>query len=138
MEFVPEEWVDQFANKIPSGNYSIQLELSDENGLLVHLYSKSFHVLLDFGLVRGVNVLEEGVQLNYLPNCRCDEDILPQSGFQSVVYLIRNGRYAQYIKLYMGEVLFEALRLTQFNVVTQNHVVMIVSPDEPIITITEG
>ena len=135
MKFINEEWIDQFVGEIPFAKYVAQFEISDESGLLVRLKSDTYQVLLDFGFVYGINILDEGVQLNDPPNCNSDDDIMPPSNFASILYLVRNGRYLQYVKRCMGDLLFDSLQLQQFNVVTQNYNVMIVCHDNPIISI---
>ena len=135
MKFMNEEWIDQYAGEIPFYRYAAQFEISDEKGLLVRLKSDTCHVLLDFGFVYGINILDEGVQLNDFPNCNLNDDIIPHSKFSSILYLVRNGRYWHYIKHCMGEDLFNFLHLQQFNIVTQNYNVMIICHDEPVISI---
>lgn len=135
MVFFSEEWVDQYRGEIPYSKYDAQFEISDENGLRIHLISDSYQILLDFGFVYGINILDEGVQLNYLPNCNMNADIMPHTGLLSTLYMVRNGRYLQYIKYCLGQELFDSLNLQQFNVVTQNYNVMIVCQEKPNITI---
>jgi hypothetical protein len=131
VEYGCENWIDHFSGILPHGRYSMHLELSDEKGLIVHLQSDQCSILLDFGVIYGINVLEEGVQLNDLPNCTYEMDSLPHSSYESVIYLIQNGRYEQYIKLCMGNELFDFLQLHQINVVAQNYVAMIVCNGVP-------
>ena len=130
-----EEWIDQYEKKIPCSRYVAQFEASDENGLRIRLESDSYQISLDFGFVYGINLLDEGVQLNNLPSCNMAADILPHNSFSSTLYLVRNGRYSQYIRSCMGEELFDSLKLQQFNIVTQNYNAMIVCKDNPIIAV---
>lgn len=132
-----EEWIDSFAGIIPNQHYTSRVELGDEIGLIVRLSGDAYNVVLNFGIPTAVNFLDEGVQLNDVQRMSLYTELLPLNKFESVIYRIKNGRYARYIEECMGSILFQMLGLRQYNIVTLNNVVMIVSQCDPEITVVE-
>lgn len=135
MEIPHEEWVDRFVGLIPFDYYTMHLQTGEENGLIILLEGEHSNVNIDFGIAHAINVLDEGVQLNDPPGFSTCNDLVPETTFPSTIYLIKNGRYAHFIELCMGKVLFETLHLRQYNIVTQNYVVMVIAQDDPLITV---
>ena len=131
-----EIWHDSFHGQIPKEAYEMQLLQSDQQGLLIHLYGPHHTVTLDFGIVQAVNILDEGVQLHDPPGVTFGNQAeLHRAGFPDTLYQVENGAYAAYIKACMSTDLYEATNLRQYNLVTRNHVVEIISAAEPSITV---
>ncbi len=135
MDQLFEEWIDHFENKIPVQNYTIKLKFGEENGLVIRLYGEQYEVIIDFGVVEAINVLDEGVQLN--DPWDCSSDRMPDNGFASTIYMIKNGRYLRYIEACLGSDLSSTLYLKQYNIVALNYVVMVVGRYDPIITVSQ-
>ena len=93
-----EEWIDSFAGIIPNQHYTSRVELGDEIGLIVRLSGDAYNVVLNFGIPTAVNFLDEGVQLNDVQRMSLYTELLPLNKFESVIYRIKNGRYARYIE----------------------------------------
>jgi hypothetical protein len=132
-----EEWIDQFYDKVPQDKYTLQIEAGEEHGLCITLFGAKHQTSLDFGVVCAFTVIDEGMQLNALPDCTYDDSFLQakDTEFSSVLYLVKNGHFARYVQACMGTELFNFYGLQQYNLVTQNYVVEIVCHDAPEITI---
>lgn len=128
-----EIWIDQFAGEIPADRYTLQLQTGETHGLFITLIGISNYVVLDFGFVHAVTVLDEGVLLND-PSGRTEGDSFLKvraAGFPSVMYLVENGSFAQHVQVCMGTELYQVYGLRQYTVVTENYVIEIVCRDKP-------
>lgn len=134
-----EDWIDIFPNRIPKRKYFLRLTNGEEHGLVVNLISSDYEVQLEFGLVQGFNVIDEGVLLNPYTNYDNSIDFLQlrSEQFPSTIYQVINGAYAHSIMQYFGETLFLAFNLRQYNIVTENYVIMVVSQAEPKIRVNK-
>ena len=132
-----EFWQDSFHGQIPKEAYEMQLLHGEQQALLIQLYGSTHHVTLNFGIVQALNILDEGVLLNDPPGVTfVNQAELHRSGFPDTLYLVENGTYAAYINACMSTDLYETMNLRQYNLVTRNYVVEIISAAEPIITVT--
>lgn len=132
-----EFWQDSFHGQIPREAYEIQLLQGEQQGLVIHLYGSAHHVTLDFGIVQAINVLDEGIQLHDLPRVTfVNQAELHRAGFRDTLYQVENGAYAAYVKACMSAVLYEAMSLPQYTLVTLNYVVEVICAAEPDITVT--
>lgn len=59
-----EIWKEVFKNKIPKDQYEVLLESGEKTGLIIKLSSENYKILIDFGIVLGFRVLDEGIILN--------------------------------------------------------------------------
>ena len=134
-----EFWHSTFHGQIPKENYEMQLLQGEQQGLLIHLYGSNHSVTLDFGIVQAINILDKGVQLCDPPGVIfVNQAELHRAGFPDTLYQVENGFYADYIKTCMSSVLYEAMNLQQYNLVTLNYVVEIICIAEPRITVTSN
>ena len=132
-----EIWHDCFRGQIPKENYEMQLLQGEQQGLLIHLYGPHHSVTLEFGIVQAINILDEGVQQCDPPGVTfVNQAELHRAGFPDTLYRVENGAYAAYIKTCMSSVLYDAMNLQQYNLVTLNYVVEIICITEPRITVT--
>lgn len=128
-------WLDKFQGIIPKQTYTAHLSNGEEKGLIVTLDSDLLTVTLNFGAVQAVQMLDEGVLLNGGDTEQLR--ILRAEGFPNTIYPIENGDFGRFIEAQMGSDLYHALNCRQYNIVTLNYVIFIVSPWEPEITITQ-
>ena len=128
-----ETWHDQFAGLIPKEDYSMHLEQGERQGLRILLDGKTHQITLDFGNVQGVNIVDEGVQLN--GPIITNHKQLQEANFGSTIYLVENGTYEAYIKNHLSPELYNLFTLRQYCVVTCNYVVEIVTSFSPEINI---
>ncbi len=104
MKRIQEEWIDAYANIIPSEAYTVQLESGEENGLVICLDGKKHQVRIDFGVTTAIQMLDEGVELNLPDGFELSDSFLSirRQGFSSTLYLVQNSIFGQYIKCIMG------------------------------------
>ena len=128
-------WLDTFRGIIPRQTYTAHLSAGEEKGLIVTLSGDLYEVTINFGAVQAVQMLDEGVLLN-------GEDTeqlktLRDQDFPSTLYEIENGNFGHLIETQMGSDLYHALGCRQYNIVTLNYVIFVVSLWEPQITVTQ-
>lgn len=130
-------WVDIFPCAIPHQQYDVQLEMGETNGLIINLLSSQFNVTIDFGLVRAVNILDEGIELNKSQSDENDNSLchFRNEGFQSTIYQILDSAYLRYVKDILGESLFSLYDLRQYSIITRNYVIMVITQEAPVITV---
>lgn len=127
-------WLDTFKNVIPVENYSVSLTSGEEAGLTITLIGSMHNVVIDFGITAAIQMLDEGVLLQgedtpQLQNLRKDH-------FPSAIYEIKNGDFSRYIESCMGTDIYCAFQYRQYNIVTLNCVISVVTQWEPKITVT--
>lgn len=127
-------WLDSFQGIIPKQTYTTRLSAGEEKGLIVTLESNQCNVIINFGVVQAIQMLDEGVQLN-------SEDteqlrILRAQGFPSTIYGIEHGDFGRFVESQMGSELYSALGCRQYNIVTLNYGICIVTLGEPEIRVT--
>lgn len=138
MSQITELWHDTFANIIPKDTYTMQLEQGEKQGLIILLEGLHHEVTLNFGIVQAVNILDEGVQLNEPCGVsRANLDHLRKTGYSNTLYLVENGAYGAYIRASMTADVYDFMKLRQYDIVTLNYVVEIVTAYEPEIQIRD-
>lgn len=137
MDIKMERWIDQFHDEIPFDIYTTKLLFGEEHGLYVELSGRHWYIMVDFGIVRTFQVLDEGTQLNNPPGYIDDPQFMKfrDAGFPSTIYLIKNGWFEDYIRTCIGAELFQAFHLRQYNLVTLNYVMMIIASERPVISV---
>lgn len=56
-----EKWQEVFIGKIPKVVYQIQLLNGEKQGLIIELSSNQIRVMIKFGMVQAVRMLDEGI-----------------------------------------------------------------------------
>lgn len=131
-------WIDRFQGRIPRKDYQACVENGEEHGLIITLFSKEYDVRLDFGIVEGIQMLDEGVLLNNDDGEWSDIGKLTEQNFPSTIYEIRGGSFGNYIAQSMGCDFFHSMEMKQYNIITLNYVISIVAQYEPEITVLPG
>ncbi len=132
MPQITELWHDTFAGIIPKDTYTIHFEQGERRGLIILLEGLLHEVTLDFGHVQAVSILDEGVQLKEPPGVSwANLDQLRNTGYPSTLYLVENGAYGAYIRTCMTDELYESLKLRQYDIVTLNYIIEIITTYEP-------
>ena len=124
-----EIWKEVFKNKIPKGQYEVLLESGEKTGLIINLSSKSYKILIDFGIILGVRVLDEGIILNDSSNFEQVQS-LKKHGFDNIIYEIINGEFLRFIKQIGGN-LCDYVELKHYIIITINYVIEIVTQWKP-------
>lgn len=128
-----EIWLDTFQGMIPKNIYTVQLSAGEETGLVVALNNENTTVSVFFGNVQAYQMLDEGVLLQ-------GEDseqfaALREQKFPSTIYEVENGDFGRYIEAQMGRDLYGALNCRQYNLVTYNYVISVVTSWVPEIVV---
>ena len=136
MNYLKEKWIDSFQNKIPKQQYIAKVENGEERGLNIILEGEEFNALIDFGVAAGVQMLDEGVELNLSDDDESDDEFIRirSKGFFNTIYQVRNSHFGSYIRKLMGDELFDLLNYQEYCVVTLNYVIYVISKYEPKIT----
>ena len=92
-----EIWKEVFKNKIPKDQYEVLLESGEKTGLIIKLSSENYKILIDFGIVLGFRVLDEGIILNDSSNFEQVQS-LKKHGFDNIIYEVINGEFQGFIK----------------------------------------
>ncbi|MGL4655243.1 MAG: hypothetical protein ACRCWM_05070 [Sarcina sp.] len=120
-----EKWKVAY-NDMPKGRYQTTLSNGEENGLNIKLENDEYVIELDFGVVQGLRMLEEGTLLQ--DKTFNDKEILKykEDNFLEIVYLIEEGQFKNFIKENMGDVV-DILDLKHYIIITMNYVIEVIS-----------
>ena len=124
-----EIWKEVFKNKIPKDQYEVLLESGEKTGLIIKLSSENYKILIDFGIVLGFRVLDEGIILNDSSNFEQVQS-LKKHGFDNIIYEIINGEFLRFIKQIGGN-LCDYVELKHYIIITINYVIEIVTQWKP-------
>ncbi len=80
-----ERWKEVFIGKIPKEVYQMQLLNGEKQGLIIELSSSHTCVMIRFGMVQAVRMLDEGIVQS---NLYCGNEIkkYKDNNFQNVIY----------------------------------------------------
>ena len=128
-----EKWKEVFVGKIPPNPYQMQMINGEKQGLTLKLISNHVCVMIKFGMVQAVRMLDEGI---IQTNLYCDEEIkkYKECNFQNCIYEVQEGEFGKQINQISGGY-GEFLNLRHYVVITQNYNVDIVTEWEPTIEI---
>lgn len=128
-----EKWKEIFAGIIPQGNYETQITNGEDKGLILELKSDNSHVVLNFGMVQAVRMLDEGVVQKELYS---DSEVekFKRDGFKNVIYEVTGGEFAEQMKN-IADGYWETLDAKHYVVITQNYNIDIITEWEPEINI---
>lgn len=130
-----EKWQEVFIGKIPKGIYQMQLINGEKQGLIIELSSNHTYVVIKFGIVQAVRMLDEGIVQN---NIYCDSEIkkYKDDNFRNVIYEVQEGEFGKQITQ-ISEGYGEYLNLRHYVVITQNYNIDIITEWEPTIEISK-
>lgn len=128
-----ERWKEVFVGKIPKAVYQLQLINGEEQGLIIELSSSHTCVIIKFGIVQAMRMLDEGIVQS---DIYCDNEIqkYKDNNFQNVIYEVQDGEFEKQINN-IADGYGEVLNLKHYVVITQNYNIDIVTEWEPIIEI---
>lgn len=128
-----EEWQEVFVGQIPQGNYQTQVINGEEKGLILDLKNKDHHIVLDFGFVRAIRMLDEGIVQDHIYS-ESQTGKYKKDRFQYIIYQVTDGEFSKQIQQAAGEY-WEIMKLKHDIVVTQSYNIDIITEWEPEITI---
>ena len=128
-----ERWKEVFVGIIPQGNYQTQITNGEDKGFVLELKSNNNHVVLNFGMVQALRMLDEGIVQKELYS---DIEIqkFKKAGFKNVIYEVNGGEFAKQIKNVADEY-WKTLDAKHYVVITQNYNIDIITEWEPVITV---
>lgn len=114
----------------------MQLINGEEQGLIIELSSASARVMIKFGVVHAVRMLDEGIVQRDLYS---DSEIksYKEDGFSNVIYEVQEGEFGKQINQIVDGY-GEYLNLRHYVVITQNYNVDIITECEPTVEILQG
>lgn len=128
-----EKWQEVFIGKIPKAVYQIQLLNGEKQGLIIELSSNQIRVMIKFGMVQAVRMLDEGIVQS---NLYSDNEIkkYKDNNFQNVIYEAQEGQFGKQVNE-ISNGYGEVLNLKHYVVINQNYNIDIVTEWEPTIEI---
>ena len=124
-----EKWEEIIEKTIPSGKYQALVKNGEESGLIIELESNQHEVIITFGVVVALRMLDEGIVLTGI----FDEHAIQKyknDNFSKVIYKVQNGEFGNFMQQISDE-LFEYLELKHFIIITMNYVIEVISKYEP-------
>ena len=130
-----EKWKEIFSGKIPKAVYQVQLINGEKQGLTIELSSNEVCIMIKFGIVQAVRMLDEGIVQS---NLYADNEIkkYKDNNFQNVIYEVQEGEFAKQVNV-ISNGYGEFLNLKHYVVITQNYNVDIVTEWKPVIEILQ-
>ena len=130
-----ERWKEVFVGTIPKAVYQIQLINGEKQGLTIELSSSQTYIMINFGMVQAVRMLDEGIVQS---NLYSENEIqkYKDNDFQNIIYEVQDGEFAEQINQ-ISDGYGEVLNLKHYVVITQNYNIDIVTEWEPTIEISK-
>lgn len=128
-----EIWNEVFGGIIPHDNYQIQVINGEDKGLILELKSNNNHVILNFGVVQAIRMLDEGIVQTELYSYN-EFEKFKKDGFKNVIYEVTGGKFAKQIQN-IADDYWETLDAKHYVVITQNYNIDIITEWEPEINI---
>ena len=128
-----EKWKEVFAGNIPHGNYQTQITYGENKGLVVELRSNNNNIVLNFGIVQAVRMLDEGIVQReiYSEN---EVEQFKKNGFKNIIYEVVDGEFSKQIEI-VADSYWETLDTKHYIIITQNYNIDIITEWEPEINI---
>ena len=120
-----ESWKEVFTGKIPKAVYQLQMINGEEQGLEIELSSANVRVLIKFGIVQAVRMLDEGIVQEKLYSDAAIKKY-KDDNFSNVIYEVQHGEFAGQISEISGGY-GEILGLKHYVLITQNYNIDIVT-----------
>lgn len=131
-----EKWQKVYEGIIPAGNYSVNLQNGETDGLIITLSSMSHDVKIDFGVVSAIRMLDEGlVQCELYDDTQIQEQ--RKENFNNTIYRIEGGEFGDFARKIGGE-LYEGFgyKHLHYIIITMNYVIEVITEWEPNIYVT--
>lgn len=128
-----EKWKEVFVGVIPQGNYQTQITNGEHKGLIIELRSNNDNIVINWGRVQAVRMLDEGIVQKELYS---DSEIrnFKKDGFKNVIYEVVEGEFSKQIEN-IADGYWETLDAKHYVIITQNYNIDIITEWEPEISI---
>lgn len=130
-----EKWEEIFTGKIPKAVYQMQLINGERQGLTIELLSADVCVMIKFGVVQAVRMLDEGIVQSGLYS-ESEIKRYKEDSFSNVIYEVQQGEFAKQINQ-VSSGYGKVLNLKHYVVITQNYNVDIVTEWEPTVKVLQ-
>ena len=128
-----EIWQAVFPDIIPKDNYQTQLSNGRFQGLILELNGRFHCVVLKFGIVQAIRILDEGIVQNDLYSCSSLSN-LKSEGFKDIIYEVIDGEFGKQIQnISCGY--YDALEERHYVIITNDYNIDVVTEWQPEITI---
>lgn len=128
-----EIWKEVFKGIIPQSNYQVCLINGEEDGLTIKLYDANNVVLINFGNVRAVRMLDEGIVQTQIYSMN-ELEKYKQGNFKNIIYEIQNGEFENYIHE-IADAYWDIIQSRHYVIVTMNYDIDIIAENEPTIEV---
>ena len=130
-----EKWKEVFVGTIPKAVYQVQLINGEKEGLTIKLSGSQICVMINFGMVQAVRMLDEGIVQS---NLYSENEIrkYKDNDFRNIIYEVQDGEFSEQINQ-ISDGYGEVLNLKHYVVITQNYNIDIVTEWEPTIEISK-
>lgn len=128
-----ETWKEVFVGIIPQGDYQTQITNGEDKGLILELKGNNSHIILNFGVVQAVRMLDEGIVQKQLYSDNVVEEF-KREGFKNIIYEVTGGEFMKQIQN-IADGYWEALYVKHYVVITQNYNIDIITEWEPEINV---
>lgn len=128
-----EIWRSVFPNIIPKDNYQAQLSNGRFQGLVLELKGNCNCVILKFGIVQAIRILDEGIVQNDLYSYSNISN-LKNEGFKDIIYEVINGEFGKQIQnISCGY--YDALEEKHYVIITNDYNIDVITEWKPEISI---
>ena len=128
-----EIWQAVFPDIIPKENYQTQLSNGRFQGLILKLKGRFHCVVLKFGIVQAIRILDEGIVQNDLYSCSSLSN-LKSEGFKDIIYEVIDGEFGKKIQnISCGY--YDTLEERHYVIITNDYNIDVVTEWQPEITI---
>ncbi len=112
------------------------LQNGEKEGLVITLLAPEYNVIINFGVVSAVRMLDEGIVLNGLFNEEQTREFR-NFGFDNTIYQVISGEFENFARKISGE-LYDYLNLKHYVVISLNFIVEIITEWKPNISIIKN
>lgn len=124
-----EKWNEVFVGIIPHEKYQAEITAGENKGLIIELKSKNNCVVLNFGVVQAIRILDEGIVQKELYSDTQVENF-KEDGFKNVIYEVVDGEFSKQIEN-IADGYWETLDAKHYIIITQNYNIDIITEWEP-------
>lgn len=128
-----EKWEEIFTGIIPQRNYQTQVINVEDKGLVIELINNNTHIVLYFGVILAIRMLDEGIVQTELYSDSEIEKFKPDA-FKNVIYKVTGGEFEKQIQN-TADGYWEVLNVKHYVIITQNYNIDIITEWEPEINI---
>jgi len=124
-----ETWREAYKGIIPKDNYNINVSNSDEDGLVVKLTGRKNEIIISFGIIEAIIMLDEGIVQDILYS---DKEIkkYKKDKFENVIYEIEDGMFKKMVEKISSGII-DLFDVKHYVIITENFNVDIITEWEP-------